>query len=73
MGALESFPRITPFLWFDNQAEDAVNFYLSIFKNSRRLDTLHNNGDRPAPATVLTIGFELDGQKFTALNGGAAT
>ena len=70
MGALESFPRITPFLWFDNQAEDAVTFYLSIFKNSRRLDTLHNNGNRPAPATVLTIAFELDGQKFTALNGG---
>ena len=70
MGALESFPRITPFLWFDNQAEDAVNFYLSIFKNSRRLDTVNNNGNRPAPATILTIAFELDGQKFTALNGG---
>jgi predicted 3-demethylubiquinone-9 3-methyltransferase (glyoxalase superfamily) len=68
MGDLESFPRITPFLWFDNQAEDAVNFYLSIFKNSRRLETLHSNGNRPA--TILTIAFELDGQKFTALNGG---
>jgi len=68
MGALESFPRITPFLWFDNNAEDAVNFYLSIFKNSRRLETVSNNGNRPA--TVLTIAFELDGQKFTALNGG---
>jgi predicted 3-demethylubiquinone-9 3-methyltransferase (glyoxalase superfamily) len=70
MGAFESFPRITPFLWFDNQAEDAVNFYLSIFKNSRRLDTVNNNGNRPAPATILTIAFELDGQIFTALNGG---
>jgi predicted 3-demethylubiquinone-9 3-methyltransferase (glyoxalase superfamily) len=70
MGALESFPRITPFLWFDNQAEDAVNFYLSVFKNSRRLDTLNNNGNGSAPATILTIAFELDGQKFTALNGG---
>jgi len=70
MGDLESFPRITPFLWFDNQAEDAVNFYLSVFKNSRRLDSVNNNGDRPAPASVLTIAFELDGQKFTALNGG---
>ncbi len=68
MGALESYPRITPFLWFDNQAEDAVNFYLSVFKNSRRLDAVKNNGSRPAP--VLTIAFELDGQKFTALNGG---
>jgi hypothetical protein len=41
-GARESFPRITPFLWFDNQAEDAVNFYLSVFKNSRRLETVSN-------------------------------
>ncbi len=68
MGALESFPRITPFLWFDNNAEDAVNFYLSVFKNSRRLEEAHNNGNRPA--SVLTIAFELDGQKFVALNGG---
>src|SRR5580698_2492470 len=68
MGALESFPRITPFLWFDNQAEDAVNFYLSIFRNSRRLETVNNNGNRPA--NILTIAFELDGQMFTALNGG---
>jgi predicted 3-demethylubiquinone-9 3-methyltransferase (glyoxalase superfamily) len=70
MGVLESFPRITPFLWFDNNAEDAVNFYLSVFKNSRRLEALHHNGNRPAPASILTIAFELDGQKFTALNGG---
>jgi predicted 3-demethylubiquinone-9 3-methyltransferase (glyoxalase superfamily) len=70
MGALESFPRITPFLWFDNNAEDAVNFYLSVFKNSRRLEVAHNGGDNSAPASVLTIAFELDGQIFTALNGG---
>jgi predicted 3-demethylubiquinone-9 3-methyltransferase (glyoxalase superfamily) len=70
MGALESFPRITPFLWFNNNAEDAVNFYLSVFKNSRRLEAVHNNGNRPAPASILTIAFELDGQKFVALNGG---
>ena len=70
MGALENFPRITPFLWFDNNAEDAVNFYLSVFKNSRRLDGVPNNGNRPAPASILTIAFELDGQKFVALNGG---
>jgi predicted 3-demethylubiquinone-9 3-methyltransferase (glyoxalase superfamily) len=69
MGALENFPRITPFLWFDNNAEDAVNFYLSIFKNSRRLEVVHNSG-APVPASVLTIAFELDGQTFTALNGG---
>jgi len=70
MSSFESSPRITPFLWFDNNAEDAVNFYLSVFKNSRRLEALHNNGNRPAPASILTIAFELDGQKFTALNGG---
>jgi predicted 3-demethylubiquinone-9 3-methyltransferase (glyoxalase superfamily) len=69
MGVLESFPRITPFLWFDNNAEDAVNFYLSVFKNSRRLEVVNNNGNRPEPASILTIAFELDGQKFTALNG----
>src|SRR3984885_4972794 len=70
MSALAEFPRVTPFLWFDNNAEEAVNFYLSVFKNSHRLDTVHNNGNRPAPASVLTIAFELDGQTFTALNGG---
>jgi predicted 3-demethylubiquinone-9 3-methyltransferase (glyoxalase superfamily) len=70
MGALESYPRITPFLWFNNNAEDAVNFYLSVFKNSRRLEALPHNSDRPGPASILTIAFELDGQKFTALNGG---
>jgi predicted 3-demethylubiquinone-9 3-methyltransferase (glyoxalase superfamily) len=71
MSALENFPRITPFLWFDSSAEEAVEFYLSIFKNSRRLDVLRNTGDAPGPKDgVLTIAFELDGQKFTALNGG---
>jgi predicted 3-demethylubiquinone-9 3-methyltransferase (glyoxalase superfamily) len=73
MGALESFPRITPFLWFDSNAEEAVNFYLSVFKNSKRLDALNpdEHGHVPKPkGKVLTIAFELDGQKFTALNGG---
>jgi predicted 3-demethylubiquinone-9 3-methyltransferase (glyoxalase superfamily) len=65
MSALENFPRITPFLWFDSNAEEAVNFYLTVFKNSRRLDEL-----RKPDGGVLTIAFELDGQKFTALNGG---
>jgi predicted 3-demethylubiquinone-9 3-methyltransferase (glyoxalase superfamily) len=73
MTALENFPRITPFLWFDANAEEAVEFYLSIFKNSRRLDELRNPGDAPGPkGGILTIAFELDGQKFTALNGGPA-
>lgn len=71
MSALENFPRITPFLWFDANAEEAVDFYISIFKNSRRLDELRNTGDAPGPkGGILTIAFELDGQSFTALNGG---
>jgi predicted 3-demethylubiquinone-9 3-methyltransferase (glyoxalase superfamily) len=71
MGALEKYPRITPFLWFDSNAEEAVDFYLSVFKNSRRLDELRNPADAGGPkGSILTIAFELDGQKFTALNGG---
>jgi predicted 3-demethylubiquinone-9 3-methyltransferase (glyoxalase superfamily) len=71
MGSLEQFPRITPFLWFDANAEEAVDFYCAVFKNSRRLSELRNGPDGPGtPNTILTIAFELDGQKFTALNGG---
>jgi hypothetical protein len=69
--ALQHFPRITPFLWFDSNAEAAVGFYLTVFKNSRRLDVLRNIEDSRTPnGSILTIAFELDGQKFTALNGG---
>lgn len=71
MGTFEKFPRVTPFLWFDSNAEEAVDFYISVFKNSRRLDVLLNTGDAPGPkGKPLTISFELDGQRFTALNGG---
>jgi predicted 3-demethylubiquinone-9 3-methyltransferase (glyoxalase superfamily) len=71
MSALQDFPRITPFLWFDTNAEEAVDFYLTVFKNSRRLDGLRHTDDTPGPTgSILTITFELDGQKFTALNGG---
>jgi len=71
MSALEKYPRITPFLWFDSNAEEAVDFYLTVFKNSRRLDELRNPLDIPIPkGSILTIAFELDGQKFTAMNGG---
>ena len=71
MSAFENFPRITPFLWFDSNAEEAVDFYLTVFKNSRRLKELRNSDDSSGPkGSVLTIAFELDGQKFTALNGG---
>ncbi len=71
MSSFENFPRITPFLWFDANAEEAVDFYISIFKNSRRLDQVVNlEGGRSPKGSILTIAFELDGQKFTAINGG---
>jgi predicted 3-demethylubiquinone-9 3-methyltransferase (glyoxalase superfamily) len=71
MSAFENFPRITPFLWFDSNAEEAVDFYLTVFKNSRRLNQLRTGDDSSGPnGGILTIAFELDGQKFTALNGG---
>ncbi len=73
MNILESSSRITPFLWFDSNAEEAVEFYMSIFKNSRRVGELRNTGDAPGPkGGILTISFELDGLRFTALNGGPA-
>ena len=67
--------KITPFLWFDNNAEEAVNFYTSIFKNSKILKVA-KYGEAGAKAsgrlkgTVMTIAFKLNGQEFTALNGG---
>ena len=70
-----SIQKITPFLWFDNQAEDAVSFYTSIFKNSR-IVSIARYGEEGAEAsgrpkgTVMTIAFLLDGQEFVALNGG---
>jgi predicted 3-demethylubiquinone-9 3-methyltransferase (glyoxalase superfamily) len=63
--------KITPFLWFDNQAEEAMNFYVSIFKNSKVLSVNRYREGAPAPkGTVMTANFQLDGQEFTALNGG---
>lgn len=70
MGNLENYPRISPYLWCNNNAEEAVDFYLSIFPNSRKLDTLTTPGDSPGTTKVLIVSFDLDGQKFTALNGG---
>src|SRR5437667_3572623 len=63
--------KITPFLWFDKEAEEAMHFYVSIFKNSKvgALTRYGEGGPRPA-GTVLTASFELDGQEFVALNGG---
>jgi len=63
--------KITPFLWFDSQAEEAMNFYVSIFRNSKVL-TVNRYGDAgPGPkGTVMTANFLLDGQEFVVLNGG---
>jgi len=63
--------KVTPFLWFDNNAEEAVNFYTSVFKNSK-IGTVHRYGDAgPGPkGTVMTASFTIDGLEFTALNGG---
>ena len=63
--------QITPFLWFDDNADKAVNFYLSIFKDSRLLDTKRYGETGPGPkGTIMTATFELNGQQFIALNGG---
>jgi predicted 3-demethylubiquinone-9 3-methyltransferase (glyoxalase superfamily) len=71
MDYFANYPRISPFLWFDQNADEAVEFYLSIFKNSRRLgeERWPEGCDKPA-GTLLTVSFELDGQKFTAINAG---
>jgi predicted 3-demethylubiquinone-9 3-methyltransferase (glyoxalase superfamily) len=64
-------PKITPFLWFDNNAAEAVAFYLNVFPNSRRTNELRSGDAGPGPkGSIVTISFELDGQPFTALNGG---
>lgn len=71
MSTFEQSRRITPFFWFDSNAEEAVEFYISVFKNSRRLAEFRSPGETPLPKdAVLTIAFELDGTCFTALNGG---
>ena len=63
--------KITPCLWFDNEAEEAAQFYTSIFKDSRVLSMLHYGDAGPRPAgTVMSVTFQLDGQEFIALNGG---
>ncbi len=63
--------KITPSLWFDTQGEEAAKFYTSVFDNSRIVDVTHYGEAGPRPAgTVMTVVFELDGQQFTALNGG---
>lgn len=63
--------KIIPNLWFDTQAEDAANFYLSVFKNSHIVSVSRYPEGSPGPAgTVMTVEFELDGQRFVGINGG---
>jgi predicted 3-demethylubiquinone-9 3-methyltransferase (glyoxalase superfamily) len=63
--------KITPYLWFDNQAEEAMNFYVSIFKNSKVLSVSRYGEAGPGKkGTVMTATFQLEGQEFHALNGG---
>lgn len=71
----DRFQRITPFLWFDTQAEEAANFYTSIFPNSRIVMATRYSKEAAqvsgrAEGSVMTIAFQLDGQDFTAINGG---
>ena len=63
--------KITPFLWFDGKAEEAANFYVSIFKNSK-IEAVTRYGEAgPGPkGSVMIVSFQIEGQKFTALNGG---
>lgn len=65
--------KITTFLWFDGQAEEAVNFYTSVFKNSKIVKKVPFTKVGPGPeGSIMVIDFELEGQRFTALNGGPA-
>jgi predicted 3-demethylubiquinone-9 3-methyltransferase (glyoxalase superfamily) len=68
---MNDMQKITPFLWYDGQAEEAANFYTSIFRNSK-IGSISRYGEAgPGPqGTVLSVTFELDGQEFIALNGG---
>jgi predicted 3-demethylubiquinone-9 3-methyltransferase (glyoxalase superfamily) len=64
-------PKITPFLWFDNNAEEAIHFYTSIFKNSKIGNVTRYGDAGPGPkGSVMSATFELEGQPFMALNGG---
>ena len=71
----KSMPKITPFLWFDNSAEDAAKFYTFVFKNSKMGSTTkYNEASANAagmkPGSIMTASFEIEGYNFTALNGG---
>jgi len=64
-------PKITPFLWFNDEAEEAAHFYVSVFRNSKVKAVTRYGDAGPGPkGSVMTVNLELDGQEFTALNGG---
>jgi len=64
-------PKITPWLWFDTEGQEAADFYTSVFPNSRITDVTHYGSAGPrSEGTVMTVAFELDGQQLCALNGG---
>jgi predicted 3-demethylubiquinone-9 3-methyltransferase (glyoxalase superfamily) len=63
-------PRITPNLWFDENGLEAAKFYVSVFPSSEITQVLHYPDDAPRPGSVLTVDFVLDGQEYTAINGG---
>jgi len=65
-------PKITPFLWYDTQAEEAMNLYTSIFRNSKAGRITHSPAAPPGSNGVMSVSFELEGQPFLALNGGPA-
>lgn len=66
-------PTVTPFLWFDDQAEQAAEFYVSVFPDSRILEVVRYGDAGPGPAgSVMTVRFEIGDAEFTALNGGSA-
>lgn len=62
--------KITPFLWFDNQAEEAINFYVSLLQNSRMINVTRYGDEDGQPGPIMLATFQLDGQEFMALNGG---
>jgi predicted 3-demethylubiquinone-9 3-methyltransferase (glyoxalase superfamily) len=71
MGRSLEMQKITPFLWFDKNAEEAARFYTSVFKNSKILSVSRYGEAGPGPkGSVMVVSFQLEGQQFTALNGG---
>jgi predicted 3-demethylubiquinone-9 3-methyltransferase (glyoxalase superfamily) len=63
--------KVTPFLWFDGKAQEAANFYVSVFKNAKIVSPMRTGGGAPSPeAKIMSVTFEIDGRQFIAFNGG---